>query len=171
MKKAMLLLVYIFFVSNLGLLGQNDCQKFIRSTYDEYESLYRFHTPMVDERGQPNGLFFMKTVKNGISKYYLGIDVITNIPYPPRVDFIVLFIGGKKVVRRDYTVSVNVNNGVPSYRAVTAIPLTESEKLLFTKEIIKGFRVHVDDYEVEVLKALQRRKELDCLIDAPLPKK
>lgn len=169
LASCVLITCLLIFTTNAS--GQDDCKGLVKSAYDKYEDGYRFNTYHPEKRNDNSQLFFLKTVKKGLSEYFLGLEVLTDTPYYPQTDFVILFIGNRRIVRKDYTINVEVNKSKLAYKAVTLIPLTSGERAMFSKEILEGFRIQADDFEIKVLDALQIRKEFDCLVKAKPPVK
>ncbi|MCP1384825.1 hypothetical protein [Runella salmonicolor] len=156
-------------ISTLSAFGQIDCEKSIRYTYDKYDDLYRLFTPRKNEKGEDNKMFFVKTINKGITTYSVALSVKSENPYPPMTDFVILFLGNRRIVRKDYTINVEVTKSEIPFSAFTAIPLDAKEVKMFQEEIIDGFRIRADDYEIDVTDALQLRKEFECLVKAKAP--
>jgi hypothetical protein len=131
------------------------CSK-ITEQKDKFEDKTTYFTPY------ENGISFMKTIENGKSALYLGVDVNGSTLNVSQKGLNILFEDGTKFTKPEAKIDTKVASG-SGYLYSAFVKLTPAEIKILTEKNITDTRVYIYDGTVDNDSAIRIREYLKCL--------
>ncbi len=150
--------------------SQNGCEKTIHYEYNKFESEHRFFTPMLDEKGREERIYFEKALSKGETKYYVHLKVDYPTFYLVLNSVSILFADGSKISRMQQIMEVKPSKVTDFYKSTTLFRINESELRLLLSKRIGGFRIQTDDFKIPEEESIQLKQQVECLKNAQIPK-